>query len=69
MDEYDDEFKRAWAADINDRRSTRLAQGRLAYEGGDTGSNGMVRLGYVLHDEASSNKRSGVSMRGRQHEP
>ena len=53
MDEYDDEFKRAWAAD-HKMTGDRLdwPKGGWPYEGGGYWFDGMVRLGYVLHDES-----------------
>ena len=53
MDEYDVEFQRAWAAD-HKMTGTRLdwPNGAWPYEGGGYWFDGLVRLGYVLHDEA-----------------
>ncbi|MEN6498114.1 MAG: beta-L-arabinofuranosidase domain-containing protein [Thermoguttaceae bacterium] len=52
MDEVDDEFKRAWAADHKMTRE-RLAwsKGAWPYEGGGYWFDGLARLGYALHDE------------------
>lgn len=53
MDEYDDEFKRAWAAD---HRMTGEGlfwyKGAWPYEGGGYWFDGLARLGFALHDEA-----------------
>ena len=53
MDEYDDEFKRAWAAD-HKMTGERLNwyKGAWPYEGGGYWFDGLSRLGYALHDEA-----------------
>jgi hypothetical protein len=53
MDEYDDEFKRAWAADHR-MTGDRLLwfKGAWPYEGGGYWFDGLARLGYALHDEA-----------------
>ena len=53
MDEYHEEFKRAWAAD-HKMTGARLAwpNGAWPYEGGGYWFDGLVRLGYVLHDDA-----------------
>lgn len=53
MDEYDVEFRRAWAAD-HLMTGERLAwpNGAWPYEGGGYWFDGLVRLGYLLHDEA-----------------
>ncbi len=53
MDEYDVEFKRAWAPDYK-MTGERLnwPKGGWPYEGGGYWFDGLVRLGYVLHDEA-----------------
>jgi uncharacterized protein len=53
MDEYHPEFKRAWAADhtmTGDR--LKYPKGGWPYEGGGYWFDGLVRLGYVLHDDA-----------------
>ncbi len=53
MDEYDAEFQRAWAADhtmTGDRLN--WPNGGWPYEGGGYWFDGLVRLGYILHDEA-----------------
>ena len=53
MDEYHQEFKRAWAADhkmTGDRLN--WPKGGWPYEGGGYWFDGLVRLGYVLHDDA-----------------
>ena len=53
MDDYDAEFKRAWALD-HKMTGERLdwPKGGWPYEGGGYWFDGLVRLGYVLHDEA-----------------
>lgn len=53
MDEYDVEFRRAWAAD-HQMTGQRLAwpKGAWPYEGGGYWFDGLVRLGYMLHDDA-----------------
>ena len=53
MDEYDDEFKRAWAPD-HKMTGERLFwyKGAWPYEGGGYWFDGLARLGYALHDEA-----------------
>ena len=53
MDEYDDEFKRAWAPD-HKMTGERLLwyKGAWPYEGGGYWFDGLARLGYALHDEA-----------------
>ena len=53
MDEYDDEFKRAWAAD-HTMTGERLLwyKGAWPYEGGGYWFDGLARLGYALHDDA-----------------
>ena len=53
MDQYDVEFRRAWAAD-HKMTGERLAwpRGAWPYEGGGYWFDGLVRLGHVLHDEA-----------------
>ncbi len=53
MDEYDPEFRRAWAVDhrmTGDRLN--WPKGAWPYEGGGYWFDGLVRLGYVLHDDA-----------------
>jgi hypothetical protein len=53
MDEVHDEFKRAWAVDhtmTGDRLN--WPKGAWPYEGGGYWFDGLVRLGYVLHDDA-----------------
>jgi hypothetical protein len=52
MDEYDAEFERAWAAShkmTGDRLN--WPNGGWPYEGGGYWFDGLVRLGYVLHDD------------------
>lgn len=53
MDEYDEEFKRAWAVD-HTMRGERLnwPKGGWPYEGGGYWFDGLARLGFVLHDDA-----------------
>ena len=53
MDEYHQEFKRAWAADHR-MTGERLnwPKGAWPYEGGGYWFDGLARLGYVLHDDA-----------------
>ena len=53
MDDFDVEFKRAWAVD-HTMRGERLAwpRGAWPYEGGGYWFDGLARLGYVLHDDA-----------------
>ncbi len=53
MDEVDDEFKRAWAAD-HKMTGERLnwPNGAWPYEGGGYWFDGLARLGFALHDEA-----------------
>ncbi|MGC8643268.1 MAG: hypothetical protein ACP5XB_25700, partial [Isosphaeraceae bacterium] len=53
MDEYDPEFRRAWAVD-HKMTGDRLAwpRGAWPYEGGGYWFDGLVRLGYILHDNA-----------------
>jgi len=52
MDEVHEEFKRAWAVD-HTMTGDRLTwpRGAWPYEGGGYWFDGLVRLGYVLHDE------------------
>jgi hypothetical protein len=53
MDEFHDEFKRAWAVDhkmTGDHLN--WPNGAWPYEGGGYWFDGLVRLGYVLHDDA-----------------
>ena len=54
MDEYDDEFKRAWAPDHR-MTGDRLLwyKGAWPYEGGGYWFDGLARLGFALHDEAT----------------
>lgn len=53
MDEYDQEFRRAWAAD-HTMTGERLSwpKGGWPYEGGGYWFDGLARLGYVLHEDA-----------------
>jgi hypothetical protein len=53
MDEYDQEFKRAWAAD-HTMTGERLnwPKGGWPYEGGGYWFDGLARLGHILHDDA-----------------
>ena len=71
MDEYDAEFKRAWAADhkmTGDRLN--WPKGAWPYEGGGYWFDGLVRLGYVLHDDALLATGEEAARRGRRpHEP
>ncbi len=53
MDEVDDEFKRAWAVDHKMTGEGLLwYKGAWPYEGGGYWFDGLVRLGYALHDDA-----------------
>lgn len=53
MDEYDDEFKRAWAPDHKMAGEGLLwYKGGWPYEGGSCWFDGLSRLGFALHDEA-----------------
>ncbi len=53
MDEYDDEFKRAWAPDHKmTGEGLFWYKGAWPYEGGGYWFDGMSRLGFALHDEA-----------------
>lgn len=53
MDEYDDEFKRAWAPDHQMKGEGLLwYKGAWPYEGGGYWFDGLARLGFALHDEA-----------------
>jgi hypothetical protein len=53
MDEYDDEFKRAWAPDHKMTGEGLLwYKGGWPYEGGGYWFDGLARLGFVLHDDA-----------------
>ena len=53
MDEVDDEFKRAWAADHKMTGENLMwYKGAWPYEGGGYWFDGLVRLGYALHDDA-----------------
>ncbi len=64
MDEVHEEFKRAWAVDhtmTGDRLN--WPKGAWPYEGGGYWFDGLVRLGYVLHDDAlvqQAKRRFGV---------
>lgn len=52
MDEYDDEFKRAWAPDHKMTGDGLLwHKGAWPYEGGGYWFDGLARLGFALHDE------------------
>ncbi|MEN6536625.1 MAG: beta-L-arabinofuranosidase domain-containing protein [Bryobacteraceae bacterium] len=53
MDDYDQAFKQAWAADYT-MTGERLnwPKGGWPYEGGGYWFDGLVRLGYALHDDA-----------------
>jgi hypothetical protein len=53
MDEYHVEFRRAWAED-HKMTGNRLnwQQGGWPYEGGGYWFDGLIRLGYLLHDDA-----------------
>ncbi len=53
MEEYDDEFKRAWAPD-HKMTGERLLwyKGAWPYEGGGYWFDGLARLGFALHDDA-----------------
>jgi hypothetical protein len=53
MDEVHEEFKRAWAVDhtmTGDRLN--WPKGAWPYEGGGYWFDGLVRLGYILYDDA-----------------
>jgi uncharacterized protein len=53
MDEYDEEFKRAWAPDHRMTGDGLLwYKGAWPYEGGGYWFDGLARLGFALHDEA-----------------
>ncbi len=53
MDEYDDEFKRAWAPDHKMTGEGLLwYKGAWPYEGGGYWFDGLARLGFALHDPA-----------------
>ena len=53
MDDYDDEFKRAWAANHKmTGEGLFWYKGGWPYEGGGYWFDGLGRLGYALHDEA-----------------
>ncbi|MEI6390793.1 MAG: beta-L-arabinofuranosidase domain-containing protein [Verrucomicrobiota bacterium] len=53
LDEYDDEFKRAWAADHKmTGEGLFWYKGGWPYEGGGYWFDGLARLGFALHDEA-----------------
>ncbi|NLX54166.1 MAG: family 43 glycosylhydrolase [Planctomycetaceae bacterium] len=53
MDQYDDEFKRAWAADHTmTGEGLFWYKGAWPYEGGGYWFDGLARLGYALHDDA-----------------
>lgn len=52
MDEYDDEFKRAWAADHQmTGEGLFWYKGAWPYEGGGYWFDGLARLGFCLHDD------------------
>ena len=52
MDEYDDEFKRAWAADHKmTGEGLFWYKGGWPYEGGGYWFDGLARLGLALHDD------------------
>lgn len=72
MDEYDQEFVRAWAAD-HTMTGERLSwpKGGWPYEGGGYWFDGLARLGYALHDEELiqlAKKRLDVVVNGMQPE-
>jgi hypothetical protein len=53
MDDYDAEFKRAWASDHTMKGEGLLwYKGAWPYEGGGYWFDGLVRLGFALHDDA-----------------
>ncbi len=53
MDDYADEFKQAWAADHKMKGENLFwYKGAWPYEGGGYWFDGLVRLGYALHDDA-----------------
>ncbi len=53
LDEYDDEFKRAWAPDHQMTGEGLLwYKGAWPYEGGGYWFDGLARLGFALHDDA-----------------
>jgi len=64
MDDYDDEFKRAWAPDHQMRGEGLFwYKGAWPYEGGGYWFDGLARLGYALHDDtliAQAKRRLGA---------
>ena len=70
MDEYDDEFKRAWAPDHQMTGDGLLwYQGAWPYEGGGYWFDGLARLGFALHDPSLIQQaQRRLYCRGRPHE-
>lgn len=64
LDEYDDEFKRAWAAEHQmTGERLRWYNGAWPYEGGGYWFDGLARLAFALHDESlleQAGRRLGV---------
>lgn len=65
MDDYDQAFKNAWAADyrMTGEQLNNWSKGSWPYEGGGYWFDGLARLGYALHDEGlieQARRRLGV---------